>query len=78
MEASFKVSRSGKPSIKAAVDFSTGQLVTHLTLPIEASPELLADIATVLSGDCPVQVVLSNPQHKLDELFQNTPPGSNK
>lgn len=78
MQVNIEVNREGKPTIKASIDWSTGKLVTNLTLPIKASPAELADLATILSGDHPIQVSLTNPQLTMDGLFQNTAPGSDK
>lgn len=78
MQVDIKVNRKGKPAIKASIDFATGEIITSLTLPIEASANDLADLATILSGDLPIQVVLSNPQLALDDMFQKTEPGSSK
>jgi len=78
MQVHLTVDRDGKPKIKADIDFATGKVITKLELPITASPQEIADLATILTGDAHIQVVFSNPQLQLDDIFQNTSPGSNK
>lgn len=78
MQVQLTVNRNGKPTIKADIDFATNEIITKLTLPITVSPEDLAELTTILTGELPIQVLLSNPQLQFDDIFQNVPPGSSK